>query len=258
MVILAGTGRDTRNEAHQDAIVDLLSQATTLTSAQLTQFRNDLEALEHDEALTPFEVRALADARLGEARMLDVEFVRQKAATEQGVWAAGRILHRRGMVTTYATNAHRAGKGEGTYALVGDGVSKEELQASAYDCEVPVLDELSEWVTANIKQFDTTLHIGLSGSMGPCLGCQGRIARFIRDINAVARNVNVRLPMVVEVKYTTALQLPGAKHLPRQTQYGYTAAHQFDIPNSPVGRYWSKTFIVTVGEADNPIVTERP
>lgn len=257
MVIIAGTALDTRNAADQDAIVDLLDRDTTLTSARLSRIKTDLEAL--GTTRTDFENRLLGEAKRGEARMTDVELVRQQASTQGGVWSAGRVVYDDQFDTIYQTQAIRAGgSGNGAYAQSGYNVSSQELAASTRDSEVAVLDELSEYLTAQLSTITRPLHIILSGSMGPCLGCQGRIIQFIRDLNAIARNVGNRVLLVLEVNYTTRMQPAGTPGLPRNTQYGYTHDAAVNIPNSPVRRYWCKTFTTTLGVAVVPVITESP
>lgn len=254
MVAVPGTRLDTDRASDHNAIVDLIGLSTTMTSAQVSEL---LVALDAKQGRTAFEDDLRRDVRLLESRMLDVEYVRDKAV-RGGVWAAGRAMFGADYEHVFTTNAFSSGTGQGTYALVGDDVSAGELRASWRDCEVPVLDALSENITEAMRTVTATLYVAITGSMGPCLGCQGRIARFIHDLNSVARNIHVQVPVVVESRYTTVLQPAGTPSLPRNTQYGYTTATTHHIPNSPVGQYWSKTFVGRLGAARQMVVTTNP
>lgn len=253
---LMGRTLDTRREADHNAIVDATGLDSTLSLEQFTKLQKDLEEL--GIGRTSFETQLLGDVQRGVARMADADYVYQRAS-QGGIWAAARIMQ--DGQTLLATEAYASGKQNGAYSLDGDGVGNAELEASQSDSEVGVLDALSDWFSSQLSSRNgQRLHVIFSGSMGPCLGCQGRIRKFLLDLNAIACNVGVNIPLIFEVNATTRTQTPEGGLLLRRTQYGYTKTNAYTFANSGTGLkgYWSKVFLLTLGAKKPPTITENP
>jgi hypothetical protein len=257
-VLLNGHMLDTRNVHDQNALVDATGRNSPLSLQQFTTLVQDLEALGNQR--TPFEAQLLMDARMGQAIMADLSDVYARAS-QGGVWATARIMVDN--TTWYTGQAYASGHQAGAYSLAGEGVGAGELNASQHDSEVGVLEELNNALSLHWNTLNgTDLKIIISSSLGPCLGCQGRIRQFLRDQNAVVCNIGGRIRLLLEVNYTTATQTPGnaTVALPRQTQYGYTTNYPFTLVNSGPGmtRYWSKNFQVVLGASPAPQIVSNP
>jgi hypothetical protein len=147
-----------------------------------------------------------------------------------GVWTSATIFYEKQVVHT--TMPAQAG-GHGTNDEYGVGsVEDEESQVSVSDSEVSTIAMVNDYLQQLLWNYPTGAHTGrridilITGNMGPCDGCKGRLQRFINECRTRWVGVNFEL----EVNYTTPPNDVTRKRL--DTTYG----HHGDGPRPTRGR----------------------
>ncbi|HLG76855.1 MAG TPA: hypothetical protein VKX46_10595 [Ktedonobacteraceae bacterium] len=247
MVAVPGTNFDTSHATDETAIDLFVTSPGRLALVDLQQLKQGLSA---PTAHTQFEQNLLPKIDLAIVRQQDIDSVYHQA--QQGnIWSKARIIvYNENNVQSMLHETPLAQASAGHTGLryanrVAGNVDAQVIHDSLGDAEVGVLSELYDFITGTgvLQKIPRRLYIILSGSMGPCLGCQGRIAAFIDDLNALANSIHARIPLTFEVNYTTATNPLN------RTQYGYDGDKEVVVgPQAmPDYVYWSKTFEKILG-----------
>jgi hypothetical protein len=241
---LLGTNLDTNNP--QDAEQIRIALRTGLMT------REELEGFQHALSILPqlndFEQELTDLIKVVDAALADVETVYEQANQNGSIWSMGRIFAydqyiNQHMIFSSQPEAPSAGYADYVYAQRAVETSEEERNNSIGDCEVATLERLYTFIWSQnlLAQRPTLLHIILSGSMGPCKGCRGRIQHFINDLDQKVKELGIRVALKLDVNYTTPTNWENRE------QYGYIQDQTIVVGRPVEYRYWSRSFTQSLG-----------
>ncbi|GAC1363766.1 MAG: hypothetical protein NVS2B12_09680 [Ktedonobacteraceae bacterium] len=271
MVQVPGTMLDTNNSDDVFGITEMVTLAGKMTLSRLTQFNNTLYQLDRR---TPFEDHLLILLVVAIARLQDLKDTYNSARTQESIWCKGSLFYyerqghgeiQQGPITSELARAsrdhvqlHYATRVLASVAPFIQYAQQVTFVNSQGDCEVKVLEDLSDYIHDQAQGLYTNLqqglisriHIIIAGSMGPCDDCKGRIVAFLIDIAALAHALQISIPVFLEVNYTTPTNADN------RSQYGYSIDTRVDVGRG--GRatsgalpdefsYWTRTFSTTFG-----------
>lgn len=142
----------------------------------------------------------------------------QTVRQHHGVWTSAKIFYEKALV--HSTNPAQAGQ-HNTTDDYGVGMDQShESGASVLDSEVDTIAQIEQHLPTLLQGYPHA-HIGrrvdilVTGNMGPCNGCKGRLQRFVATCRQRWLGVNFEL----EVNYTT--QPNNVLRQGLNTTYGY-------------------------------------
>ena len=136
-----------------------------------------------------------------------------------GVWTSASIFYEKKFLVS--TPPARAGAHDETDGYGVGMTEDDESQVSVQDSEVATIAAVQQQLEQLLWDYATGAHQGrrvdilITGNMGPCDGCKGRLQRFVQTCRARWFGVNFEL----EVNYTTRPNDVVRKQL--DTTYGH-------------------------------------